>query len=914
MIERTEQLSILRAAARSLARAEGAVIILDAPAGRGKSALLHAGLSDISRLHIRVSVARASHLDTAVPYGLLRRLVSPMVYTDTGLKPLDGASAFAAPLFASGAELTAGVAYGCHQLLLAEAEASPLVLAIDDAHWADPATLQVLSRVAADLEHQPMLIILAARPGQRGPAADALSQIASQPFSRVLPVPPLSAEGVNAAIHELLGAAPEDSFAAACWDATGGNPFYLRDLLRPFAESGVAPDSAAVAMLERTGPDSLRRRMEARLSELGSTARRLGEWAAVLGDRAALHEVVALAELDLFEAGQHVERLRAASILAQVDPVTFTHPLVRAAVEATMPEAMVAAFHRRAAALLQRIDAPTGRIMQHMIRANPSADPAVCELLLTEGRAARESGSVPEAQELLARALIEPPPYDLRAQVLLELARAEVLLGRPEADDHLAEAVACAPNREIRVAALADRLPLLHLSGHPERMPQVFHEALQLRPTGQAPDETRLRWHLIAYSEYEQTPPLPAELTNVDLDTLPIQSGEDRMLLLAHLDQYNHQEPEKIENFLRHVTRAVADLPNSGTLTYFETLALLEAAAHLIWFDQLDTAARLCGRAAPEVVRLGAPELTVHLDHRRARIALRSAEFDEVLDAIPGIQERARAGGLDNYARRAYRYRGEALFERGQMAEAADSFDRAAWHPAEHLLVALLRDDLQALPDLVRSAMRVAAADVAEEPVHLLASHAWQRLGRHDAAVEAATAEVDAQRRYGIPSFLALALRRQATLTPTPQALLLLREAMMHASQCPRPHVGARVGLSLGAALRRSGRLSEAREHLRAALDTSSRLGLTRLTSQITEELRLAGGRPRRTRVTGLHSLTASQERVVRLAAAGMSNRQISEELVVTMKTVETHLAAAYRKLQVSSRDELPNIVTHSPE
>ena len=80
---------------------------------------------------------------------------------------------------------------------------------------------------------------------------------------------------------------------------------------------------------------------------------------------------------------------------------------------------------------------------------------------------------------------------------------------------------------------------------------------------------------------------------------------------------------------------------------------------------------------------------------------------------------------------------------------------------------------------------------------------------------------------------------------------------------------------------------------------------MERLRERARQELVLAGGRPRRVRVTGPRSLTAAQHQVARLGAAGRTNRQIAEELFVTIKTVETHLAAVYRKLGIATRDEL---------
>lgn len=108
--------------------------------------------------------------------------------------------------------------------------------------------------------------------------------------------------------------------------------------------------------------------------------------------------------------------------------------------------------------------------------------------------------------------------------------------------------------------------------------------------------------------------------------------------------------------------------------------------------------------------------------------------------------------------------------------------------------------------------------------------------------------------------------------------------------------------------MRRAGIRTEARDVLRAALDETSRLGASGLADRAHEELVTAGARPRRERrlLSGRESLTASEDRVAGLAATGLSNREIAQRQFVTVKAVEWHLSNVYRKLDVTSREELP--------
>jgi DNA-binding CsgD family transcriptional regulator len=207
----------------------------------------------------------------------------------------------------------------------------------------------------------------------------------------------------------------------------------------------------------------------------------------------------------------------------------------------------------------------------------------------------------------------------------------------------------------------------------------------------------------------------------------------------------------------------------------------------------------------------------------------------------------------------------------------------------------------------------VTAIEVEFEP-HLVASHAYQLLGDRENAVCEADREVAVRRRYGPRFRMAQALRRRASFESARRAVDLLAEALELAESTPRRPVIARVLTSYGAALRRVERVPEARDALYRAVDMAEEMGMERLRERAHRELVLAGGRPRRTRTSGPRSLTAAQQQVARLAADGRSNRQIAEDLFVTIKTVETHLGAIYRKLGIATRDDLAGVLGETSE
>jgi DNA-binding CsgD family transcriptional regulator len=124
----------------------------------------------------------------------------------------------------------------------------------------------------------------------------------------------------------------------------------------------------------------------------------------------------------------------------------------------------------------------------------------------------------------------------------------------------------------------------------------------------------------------------------------------------------------------------------------------------------------------------------------------------------------------------------------------------------------------------------------------------------------------------------------------------------------------ARALTDLGAALRRAGQRAASREPLRTGLDLAQSCGASALAERAHSELVSSGARPRRLVLRGVDSLTASERRVAEMASERLTNREIAQALYVTEKTVEGHLGHAYRKLDITSRSELPKALIRQPE
>jgi DNA-binding NarL/FixJ family response regulator len=373
-----------------------------------------------------------------------------------------------------------------------------------------------------------------------------------------------------------------------------------------------------------------------------------------------------------------------------------------------------------------------------------------------------------------------------------------------------------------------------------------------------------------------------------------------------------HGSTQRLVDNLR---RAVAGIrtADDATMSVWDVRTAIEAASFLA-DDAIVEAEAVLDRVAASVagLRSSAPVLQADLEHRRLMLALAKGQFEDVLAAIALLEQRTTPSEMSRFTGGHRFIRGWIALQRGQYAEAAEFL---AERTGEDTLYSALGAMLAGEPERVVATLAAqgfstdvdapaAAIEIELEP-HLIASHAYDLLGDRDSAWREAEREVVIRRRYGPKYRLAEALRRSASFEPARQAVVLLAEAAELAESTPRRPVTARVLASYGAALRRVDRIPEAREALYRAIDLAGDMGMGRLQERARRELVLAGGRPRRARTSGPEALTEAQQQVARLAATGCTNRQIAEELFVTIKTVETHLGAVYRKLGIRTREEL---------
>ncbi len=942
LLERETEVAALRDLLAEAGGGDGSLALVEGAAGIGKSGLLGAALAMARDAGFQTGIARASELEREFAFGLVQQLFGPML---AALSPREraqmfaGAAEFAKPLFEAvdADQLTArgeashATLHGLYWLTANLVDKRPLALIVDDAHWADPPSLRFLAYLTNRIEELPVLLVVANRPNEPGAEAEVLDELASSASSRVLQPAPLTAMAVDSLVRVAFGPDPDRSFSEACFEATKGNPLFVSELLVTLALEGFAPSALHAGGVFDIAPRSVARSVARRMRRLPSEAGELARALAVLGDGSQRSAAATLAGLDEQAADRACEALALGGIVT-LDPIEFVHPVVRAAVYAELSGVQRAQQHRIAARVLTEAGAGEDEIALHLLPSEPRGDTHTVEVMRRAARRAYARGAPDVAATYLQRALAEPPPGEEKVDLLVELGLAEVGAVRSSGLSRAQEALELAEDPSAR-GRIALELGKAYLSwGNLPDAARVLKDALD--QLGE--DEPELRQKLEAQL-FVACLPVPALAQDVleRFQTLWEQRAEltdPTLLTVLSSLTVNILAPPKHGADLAEVALAsgevsVADQPATVALA---GIALMAA-------DRLEEAMALLDRAREDAHRLGSRFLGGMTVALRALVLVRMGQIVEAeSDArriLQGLGEDSRLLLTSPWLLTTLV---EVAIERGQLEEASTLLD-------EHGLTGDLPDIYQTNDLLAtRGRLRVAQGRLGEGIGDLrecgrrlegwLAGSSWairnpgliswrtslvpalSIAGERDEAIALAHQEVALAREFEVPRELGMALRAAGLAEGGAAGTKLLREAVSVLEDTPARLEFARALTDLGAALRRQGQRSEAREPLRAGLALAEECGATTLTERAHSELVAAGARPRRLALSGVEALTASERRVAERAAAGLSNREIAQELFVTEKTVESHLGHAYRKLDIGSRSELPRVFASSPQ
>src|SRR5215213_4105037 len=338
---------------------------------------------------------------------------------------LAGAARLAEPVFTdiAAAEETGDVAFatlhGLYWLVVNVADRGPLVLAVDDAQWADEPSLRFLLHLANRLAGLPVVVAVTVRSGtdMHRPHLGSLLVEARPP---VLRPQPLSESAVAHLVRTNTGEDASAELCRACSHATGGNPFLLSELLGEFRRDARPVSQIDPDVVGRVAPERVAAAVLLRVNHLHPQSSALARAVAVLGGQAWLAMCAELVGIDPRAAHHLADELAKVAILVPGEPLRFVHPIVRTAIHEDLSITERADLHVRAARLLHERRADPGAIGVHLLATPPSGETDVVAMLRVAARSALGGGAPDTAAALLRRALAEPPADSDRAHVLFE--------------------------------------------------------------------------------------------------------------------------------------------------------------------------------------------------------------------------------------------------------------------------------------------------------------------------------------------------------------------------------------------------------------------------------------------------------------------------------------------------------------
>lgn len=923
LLEREREIAEMDAVLEKAVSGKGCAVAIEAAAGLGKTRLLQEARAAGTQAGLGVLAARATELEQSFPFALVRQLFeSPLATLPEAERTqvLEGATAARGALGLD-SEMSSdsfAVLHGLYWVTAALAERKPLLLAIDDAHWADAASLDYLGFLLPRLEELPVLLILTCRPEEPDPSG-GLGRVLTDPVVRHLKPGPLSAEAMIALLTEQLDRQPEPPFAAACHEVSGGNPFLLSELARMILEQKVEPVAGEAEWVRGLAPERVARVVLIRLGRLSPEAGDYARALAVLGDGSDTGLVAELAGLEPEAASSAADELRTGTIFDPGAEPRFIHPLVRNAIYVDIPAGERALAHTRAAALLRDHAADPERIATQLLATEARGDGATVETLLAAGERALASGAARSAIAYLDRARREPPPADLRAAVLEPL----IIATYRAADQAVFAAIEADVFAEMeRDQSLRSRWAV-HLSmvmgmgGRFEEVGAMLREAVDV-----AAAEGDVQRAFQLETQLKTVALLGASVGEVDLERYADQIDPDSPAgrLAAAMEARAANTNGTAEEAADAAKRALA----KDAVIFDEELEIAAAVISvltLVISDELDAARHAVERALVRARANGGTTTLVRALFLSAFVAWGYGDLSTAEADLRQAMELARLAEIAPLVLLFTPALVEILIERDEL-EAAEAelqgIGMAAGPVPESVLfntVLVYRLHLrveqgafeQAAEDFDLFAGQMEAMGMGSGIVMgcTWGARALVAVGEQARARELTDKMVDVARRWGSPSTIALVLRAVATSRAGAEGLAALEEAAALMEGSPRRLAHAHVLTDLGAALRREGRRAEAREPLRQAFELARRCGAARLAKRAHAELQATGETVRRYAPIGVESLTPSERRVAELAASGMTNRQIAQSLFVTVKTVEAHLSAAYDKLDIDSRQQL---------
>ncbi|MFI9326652.1 ATP-binding protein [Kitasatospora sp. NPDC052868] len=933
----------------------GELLTFSGRPGIGKTSLLHE-VRRIAKLRPGATVlfARGGERQFNEPYHVLRQLLQPVLGSLAAdeLKQVMGtweevvgpAMGLKQPKAGARRLDPQGVRDGLDYVLTQLApRRAPLVMIVDDLHWADLESLSWLTQFALRAMELPVLLVFAYHDDEEDWDSEAqkrqkeIAKLATRKHE----LNRLTLVSVTDMIRAELGDAAEEAFCYEFWNVVNGNPYEVTALLEQIRDQDLDPVEENSVQLRELAVDATGMTLKGWLDRLGATTLRFAWAAAMLGTDIRADLAARISTQTTEGSRESIKQLRKQRVLT-VTPngnLEFVHPLIGSSIYNTMPDSARTAMHGVAAAEIENAGLGLLAASRHLVETIPGEgdDRTVRKLR----RAAGEHqliGAPEAAQRCLNRALAEPPADEIRAEVLYELG-CSALLTDPVATVNQLK-LALDPEEgplrpELRVDATFRLSEVLAHSGELGQAALVCQREAE-QTVGDPAGKLRLQaasfmWH--AYRKSEENGPARSRRLGELSASLTGRDAADRAVLAMRAwDLTLRGEPSA--EALRHADQVLdhGRLPKGLGWTDntwgFELPGTLGLA--YTYNDRIAQAERLFGDAIMQFEVAGwsgahrgfAYFLMGLARFRRGLLA----EAEDFLRRSLRLSERI--GSKLPLAWDAVGVLVDTLLARGRVDEAWDLAIGFGFNPPYHATAMVLPDAPSLYGKLLLAVGRPAGAAAAliEAGAQLDArgwhNTVWAPWASHlaialaedepDRAREYAQRSVRDARRFGTASAIGTALRLSAQIEDGQQAVELLEQSVRHLGQSPAGYEHAVALVELGAALRRVGRLEDAQEYLYQGIELAQHCAADGLVEQARRELANYGLRPNRLDDFP-ETLSQSEWDVARLAVEGLPPQRISERLGVELNLVNRRLAAVYRKAG-SGPDGLASALGIPPE
>ena len=905
----------LSEAVMALAAGHGCVVVVGGGVGVGKSRLVQeaAGWAKNAGIVVAAGAAAELHrLSSLTPLLSALRHSSPPVIGPADLEPAEVPAADRSPLIAR-----------IHAALERMAAQRPVLVALDDLQWADPLTLVAVRSLAGRLADEPVMWLLSRRRRPSPPLLDKMVATLVKAGAIEFELAPLPLDTVATMVGELLGA-PPDGVLLALLEKCSGNPAMVTRLVSALIErQELIVDTTHARLVPGGLPGNLIRPLSGWLDPVSSSTRQLLEVAAVFG---RFFEMASVAQVLRSSVAELLPSVREA---LETDLVTedgtrfgFRHELVRDAVYGAIPLTARRALHREAAHALLATGGSTVHAAAHITRSAYTGDADAVAVLV---RASKEvAATTPGTAADLRLRAAQLMPADDAVRVRLIAASVGLLLQAHRS----AEAAAFAElvlrgDLPTEMEALV-RLQLAETLGVTGRPASALHHARAALDLPGVDDAVRARLHAVESHAHVVTGQSRAALRAgeqaLDAGAAPPDASTGRALVsMSDAERLRGGLTRSLE-LVDEAVRLVATDPAQARRpapqwTRGRALTALDR------FDEARAAFEIAGRSNGSA-GLFAYVCRAALLLERGEIIGAAAEAGAGLDRAAELESSTQVPELSAVLAEACAYRGQLGLARSRLRHSAELVGEPGSVAAQQLAWATavvdtaagenpasVLSDLLPLYDELPDRLPAPMVNPMVAPRLVDAARRADDPGRAAAAAEAA--EFLGWQNDGVVSFTAAGLQAGGLLDDDPDRLVAAARAFRSS---PRPLARAWACEDAAGSLLRHNRRSQAVDHLeRAAADygrTGALVPAQRVRDQLTAVAADRAERPVVSRPAfGWESLTVAELRVARLAATGLTNRAIAEDLELSPHTVESHLRHAFRKLDVRSRVELTRIV-----